>query len=357
MRVGVLGNCQAGGFAKSLGVLAPGLDLLVVRLDTRDRHGDLDAFAAALADCDVLFTQPVGAGPYGPLAADRLVPRARRAILIPAFAFRGFHPDRVVLLPEGNAVGDAAPASPMGPYHSALAMAGFLEGVPLARLERLFNAFSYAALGYFDIFAQDRAAAIRMLAPMGYDFDAITAAAPAAFMHSPNHPKLAVLFAIARAALVRAGITPRDAPVPADDFVDCCRWPVYPELARALGCPAGLSFAWHGQAFGLARMLEASYQTYAVAGAEAWAALAPGPVERARACLRAHVLGLPPAPPRLSVDDVRDAYRLILGRACESQATAEAHARRFPDMAGLRRALVASAEFRARYAALVAAAR
>ncbi|WP_431284818.1 WcbI family polysaccharide biosynthesis putative acetyltransferase [Humitalea sp. 24SJ18S-53] len=340
LRIGVLGNCQAAGFATSFAVLAPQADRVVVRLDTNDKHGDLAGFADALASCDVLFTQPIENGPFGPLATEHLAPRARRAIILPAFVFRGFHPDRVVLVPEGS----GAPIGPMGPYHSALAMAGFIEGVPVARLLRLFNGFTYAALGYFDTFAHDRAFASSWLAPKGYDFDEITADAPAEFMHSPNHPKLAVLFAIARSALLRAGIAPRDAPVPRDDFVECCRWPVYPELARRLGCPGGLDFSVYGRDFTLPAMLEASYVAYGRAGPAAWGGVAPPAVGRARAFLREHVLGRPP-PPALTAEDVRIAYRFILGRDCESDAVAEWHAAQHDDMATLRRRLIASAEF------------
>ncbi|PZW45635.1 hypothetical protein C8P66_11150 [Humitalea rosea] len=341
MKIGILGNCQTAGFVASLNALAPGHELTVVRLDTNDRNGDLEAHASNLSACDLLLTQPVHDAPSGPLRTDLLVPRAHRALIFPAFSFRGFHPDRLIY--QGTT--GSATRGPTDPCHSAIVMACFLEGLSPQRAIRLFNAFTYASLGYFDAYEGDLQQATAMLAKYEVSFDEVLRRASRYFMHSPVHPRIEIIFGIAKATLQRAGLPVRDAAVPDDTFVEPSKWPVYPEIAERLGIAGSLEFECHFKTRDLPTMVEQAYAAYAT-----WTRFEPVPVvERARNFLREQGLGTPVAPirlaPALTPQDVKQAYRLILGRECERDEVAEFHAKAFPTLAQLREVLLRSKEF------------
>ncbi|WP_431280811.1 WcbI family polysaccharide biosynthesis putative acetyltransferase [Humitalea sp. 24SJ18S-53] len=348
MKIGVVGNCQMGGFVDCLRVLAPGHDLLVVRLDVDEPDRDLAGLSDALVACDALFSQVVPSGPCGPLATDALLPRAPGTIILPSLAFGGFHPDCTYAWH-----GDGAPViGPMGPYNSALALACHHEGLPLDRAVRLFNAFTFAALGYFDKFDNDTRVLRRQIDALGFDFGALTAEAPAVFMHVVNHPTIEVLFALARAALRRVGIVPADAAIPADRLAQKEVWPLFPEIAARIGRKGAfriqdIVFKNEARRFDLRAMIEASYRAYAACAPFTM----PPAAERARAFIR----GEAPSravqrPVGVSVEDVKTAYRLILGRECESDEMAQRQAQIRRDLAQLRRALILSPEFTAQLA-------
>lgn len=337
MRIGVLANCQRLGFADCVAALLPGHEMRVVGIGQLDRTSDLAAIADDLAACDLLFTQNLTAEWLGPLAMARLMPRAARAVVFPSIAFTGFQPDSIVGPEQGL----------MGVAHSALAMACHAEGLPPDRAVRLFNAFTYGALGYFDQHDISFRFMTREARALGYDFGALIREAPGVFMHTTNHPRIDVLMAVARAAVARAGEPLRQAPLPHDRLEDIALWPVYPEIAARLGVAGGLTFGAGARRFELREMVERSYDTYRQMGDF----VRPPAIARARALIRERILGLPP--PGVAIEDVRMAYRMILGRDCESDAVAADHARRYASIAAMREAFLRSAEFRLRHAAAI----
>lgn len=335
MRIGVFANCQRLGFADCVAALLPGHEMRVVGVGQLDGGSDLGAIADDLAACDLLFMQNITAEWLGPLTMARLLPRVARAVVFPAIAFTGFQPDSIVGPEQG----------PMGVAHSALAMACHAEGLPPDRAVRLFNAFTYAALGYFDLYDVSFRFMAREAAALGYDFAALVREAPGVFMHTTNHPRIDVLMAVARAAVARVGEPVREAALPEDRLAEVAIWPVYPEIAARLGVPGGLVFGAGARRFDLREMVERSYDAYQRLGDFA----RPPAIARARALVRERVLGLPPA--GVAIADVRLAYRLILGRECESDAVAADHARRYASVAAMRESFLRSAEFRQRHAA------
>lgn len=95
--------------------------------------------------------------------------------------------------------------------------------------------------------SRPRALLLKLLAnyglDMGEEFAAWHARGP--FMHSINHPRGFVLADVARAAAIRAGLLDAAAPhvvPPFDQLSVDTIWPVYPEIAEALGVPASLLF-------------------------------------------------------------------------------------------------------------------
>jgi hypothetical protein len=237
VRIGVLGNCQAAGLGACLQAWSPRIHTLVhtvTQFDFKDPP-TIAAVVADLAACDKVLVQNMG--DTRPDLAD-LVRIARDAapektLLWPVVTFNGFHPDCVYALRDG-APADGA----IGPYHSALACAAWLEDLAATRALKLFNAFTYAALGYFDAFAaaatvlQDRADRL------GFDLDDLRRTSMV-FMHTINHPTIDALMSVAAQALDRLGLPrPDRAERPIDALASGPIWPVYPEIARRLNLSA-----------------------------------------------------------------------------------------------------------------------
>jgi hypothetical protein len=135
----------------------------------------------------------------------------------------------------------------------------------------LFNRLVYARLGYLDAFGKARTLLERRLADFAGLFESWHARGP--FMHTANHPRVFVLADIARAAAIGAGLLPQDTPAvtPAfDHLAGNTIWPVYPEIAEALGVPGGLVFKraapagrLDGLYLGLQALVHESYARYA----------------------------------------------------------------------------------------------
>lgn len=286
MKIGVLGNCQTQGVAQCMRLLAPQIDVRahVLSLAAGGSPDLMAAVATEMATCDLVFIQdqPRLAKLFTVILERCQAPLRRWPLIV----FRGFHPDCVYIFRNGQAMEGV-----VGPYHSALLCAAWAEGLSPARAAGLFNAFSYAALGYFDAF--DEAAALLALQAerLGYDFSAALKRPTASFMHTINHPKVEVLQSVATQALDLSGI-PRKAaaPLPEDVLARGPVWPDYPDLARRGGWtptpaswdPAGMDAVARGVFDGLDRLGDRSLGQSGDPGEQA--------ILRAREFIRTHVI-------------------------------------------------------------------
>ncbi len=197
-----------------------------------------DAIRAQLVGCDLVVSQVVLANPEAPLAFQRLREISTRAVLLPVIVFNGFQPDCIYLT-----VGNARLEGPARLLHSGIIAGGYVLGLPEARVARLFNALTYATLGYFDAFGIARDLLISSFAASNLDLGAAIddwLAREGNFMHTVNHPHIGVLSTIAYMVAVQAGVADPDSKVPEDVFdflAHFVRWPTYPELARRLAVP------------------------------------------------------------------------------------------------------------------------
>ena len=265
MRIAVLGTCQAHGLAHGLAHLLPEAEVEAFEAVLARNHDKAGEVGAALFRCDHIFTQEFG-DEFGLLSTAAL-----QMLGLPVTAFRGYQPDMIYLSLDGQVFG-----SPLGAYHSAIIAAAFSLGVAEPDVPTLFNRMIYARLGYPQEFGTARTLLLDDMSRFGLDmapeFDLWHARGP--FMHSINHPRGFVLADVARAAAIRAGLLPADAPrvTPAFDHLAADTiWPVYPEIAEALGVPGGMLFKRISQPVGplgntpyvsLPRLVEESYAIY-----------------------------------------------------------------------------------------------
>lgn len=235
MKIGVLGNCQAHGLAQCIRLLAPHVEVTArsVSLADGDQAEVIEAIAAEMAACDLALIQTLEE--VQPRLVDlfgaALAQSGSRAHRYPPIIFRGFHPDCVYVMRDGQAADGI-----VGPYHSALLCAAWAEGLSPERAARLFNAFAYAALGYVDAFDDAASLLDGQARRHGFDLSAYLDAPAAPFMHTVNHPRIEILQTIAVQALDLAGLARSPcAPLPHDDLAHGPIWPTYPELARRGG--------------------------------------------------------------------------------------------------------------------------
>jgi hypothetical protein len=269
--IAVIGNCQGRGVARSIELLCPGsrvTSLPTARL--RRDFRDAETLARALSGHDLVVAQvlPDGLLPGGFPALRTGLPRLS---VYPTFVFSAFHPDMIYVGHGGSREGFTP--SPLGLYHSALAVFGFLRGLDEARTLRLFREDIFARLGYLDGWDASARALLAAASADGcpVEREFLRWSRRGCFMHGINHPKLFVLGDIARRLLAEAGLPARDVEPEAylpDDLVRDVVWPVYPPLAERYGLPGSYLFKDKVRGSGPATLhdlpgfVAASFRTY-----------------------------------------------------------------------------------------------
>jgi hypothetical protein len=272
-RIAVVGNCQSFSVAYAMKLLRPTAVVGHFPVLTRSRFG-LKVLARTLATYDYVFSHefPSGFIPGG--GSDELRDLLDKTMFIPAISFAAFHPDCVYVNEES-----AGPPvfSPLGSYHSALAVFAFRKGLSLEEANALFNENVFAALGYFDLWNASSAQLIDSAKQYGLDLSAEFAkwARRGIFMYTVNHPKPFVLVDLATKLLERLSLSVQDRDwehYMVDDFIDQSRpvFPVYPPIGAFFGCLGSYTFrittTQHARTvadyMSLPQFLEGSYKNY-----------------------------------------------------------------------------------------------
>ena len=236
-RIGVVGTCQVVGIGATFQKIWPGAEVKTWHMKPTCPDS-AESIAEQLAECDLAVSQVRIVDPAAPLAFARLRETAKRAVFLPVVVFNGFQPDCIYLVVGGTPV-----VGPFALLHSAIIAGGFALGLPQARVARLFNALTYASLGYFEAFGIARDLLTASFRHAGHDLAPVLdrcLAREGTFMHTGNHPRISILTALAHMAAVQAGMVDGETGAPEDveDFLaHSFQWPVYPELARRLALP------------------------------------------------------------------------------------------------------------------------
>jgi hypothetical protein len=231
-RIAVIGTCQTSGIGMTLERLLPGA---VIKMWHINNPESPEAIAEQVTKYDVVFSQETGAA-SPVLQSERLEAKNGRVILLPVVVFSGLHPDCIYLMDADHKILE----STFGPYHSAIAVAGFLLGLSPERTCGLYNAFVQAHLGYFKAFDDAETALVDRYAAVGLDLKPHVRGwlKDGPFMHTINHAAICALSAVATlgarsVGLIGADIAPpRDVP---DTLLNGIIWPTYPAIAQRLG--------------------------------------------------------------------------------------------------------------------------
>jgi hypothetical protein len=252
----LLFNCQAIGLGNCLNLLSQR-----ARVDVYDPVSFEAAGPALLARLGDYRQLLVRANAPEMRAFPSHVRRAVRQV--PSVLFHGYHPDFCYLAESGP-----LSQGPLGHYHSAIVYAAFQCGLDEAQARDLFNGEVYEKLGYYDAWSVERARTISEFELWGFDirqhFVDWTRDGP--FMHSTNHPRIAVLRDLARMLLEQAGEpAAKTALLPHDNLAGGPCLPVYPEIGLRLGVEGNYVFKNGGVAyrtFGLEEFIARSFEVY-----------------------------------------------------------------------------------------------
>jgi len=244
----VLGNCQAEGIGRALSLILPEARVTVLPLATlRREQGSLATLKRSLAPFDHVFSQffPEGFLEGGNVHA--LAEGDARLRLFPTILFPAFHPDMVHVGDIGALSAARLVHSPMGPYHSAIALCAYREGRTVEETLGLFRDEVFARLGYYDAWNDASAYLLGSARDIGFPLEAELArwSRRGCFMHVLNHPRLFVLGDLAQRLARETGLSPVEVAVEdylVDGLAADAVWPLYPEIARRYGLVGGTRF-------------------------------------------------------------------------------------------------------------------
>ena len=240
-----------------------------------------DALRDRLAPFDVVLTQVFEAGAFGPMTSADVKATARLCVMYPNIFLHAFHPDQIYVETIDESGARVNANSPIGHYNSAIALFGFLSGFTVPETLSLYRTDVYEALGYLDVWDSVHLSFIEQCRQLSFPGEEafVKWARSGNFLHSPNHPKIAVMEDVSRIAMKVAGIACHPASC-GDYIVDGLMdmvWPVYPEIGTLFGITGSYVFRRAGYVappddgyptfVTLGEMVEGSFKTYARHGA------------------------------------------------------------------------------------------
>ena len=236
LRLAFVGNCQVAGLRAAAKLLRPD-----IQIDSYHINVPLSAaeIAERITGYDTVVTQiREGDERHGALAPSAVSSRVFSVIPIPAFVFRGLHPDMIYISRDGGHV-----PGPFSETHSLIVVASFLLGFSEKRTLGLFNAYIFAELGYFTPYQASYEMIVRQFDEAGFDMRGkpeLWLRDYGSFMHTVNHPAIVVLSQLATDILKRAELIAQDVAPPSDvvdGLYDALVAPVFAPLARRIGLP------------------------------------------------------------------------------------------------------------------------
>jgi hypothetical protein len=228
MKIAVIGNCQAAVMANLLNIMVPGCGANTVNVGAL-KSGAADLLRIAAEATHVLVQTASW-------------PRVRRRFeeaegvpskfhRYPTIFFNAFHPDFVFA---------SGIRSAFGQPHSAICLHGWRQGYTVEETVGLYRREVFQALGYLDAWGPAAAGLIADGDEAGVDLRAPLEAwrRTGCFTYTPNHPNLRVMADLARFAADAMGLKSTiryPDRMMVDPFATNIVWPVYPEVAAALG--------------------------------------------------------------------------------------------------------------------------
>lgn len=265
----VVSNCQTHGLANSLSLLLPNVD--VDSTDVWGLHHDLQGWVRRLPQYSRLVLSPEVRN-FGLSHADA----DPRVVWVPGVFFCAFHPDLCYV-----DVGGRMLKGPLDDYHSTIAVAAWRLGMSVRETLRFFNRETYQRVGYLDTWPGERDRLFAVFDAHGLDIrqEFLRWIRRGPFMYSINHPRIEVLASLARLAAHRAGREVRELDLlPSDNLVQGAVFPIYPEVAEALGLPGG-AYAFKPprryELLDLREYIEACFSVYAQQPRDALRSMSP----------------------------------------------------------------------------------
>jgi hypothetical protein len=279
LRVLLIGNCQVATVGQLMQAMTG--DVAATAIEStpswlaRVDAGEID-LEPLLAESDLVYVQLIGS--VVALIESRYPAHRHKLRHFLPINYSAFHPDCVyVKTREGRHL-----QGPMGDYHSSIAFWAWRQGWSETEALGLFRPETYELLDFAGYDESSRQVLLDYGRLAGISMEPLLRRwlRTGAFMHTINHPKVAVLADFAGELLRREGIAPMEemgALVP-DTLAQFPVWPVYPPVAARYGVAGSYLFKVDqgncppGQpqiALSLEDFVKASFERYREEGAGA----------------------------------------------------------------------------------------
>ncbi len=226
----VVANCQTVGLANCLSLLRP--DAQIEACNLWELKKNLRRWKARLPQYDRIIAAPE----VESFGLPHLIGQSHVTCL-PGVVFSGYHPDLCYITHGRKFL-----KGPVDDYHSLIAITAFKLGLSPAQTEPLFRQDVFHRLGYFDVWNPQREQLLDTFKNAGLDIrdEFLRWVRRGPFMYSINHPRIEVLYGLARMVAGQGSGACRDGgTLPHDNLANSPVFPVYPEIAEQLGLPDG----------------------------------------------------------------------------------------------------------------------
>lgn len=223
----VISNCQTVGLANCLQAQAPGIEISALDPGSFKRqrwraNGRMRRFDRLLIYPAIQSEMPTAK-----------IQRIGTHVHLPIITFRGYHPDLIYIHYRKQPL-----RGPISHYHSAIALACYLQGMGQKEAMSCFNGAFFERCGYLDVWRTERDRLIAEFAASGLDIRShfLEWGRGNAFMYSYNHPRIQPLYDMASALLLSLGQNPRRSDlIPHDNLANSAVFAVYPEIGENVG--------------------------------------------------------------------------------------------------------------------------
>ena len=246
MKALVISNCATAYYVQALQVLCPGWTVKGVQVHLAERWISTDpnaAFIAYVDEVEVYFGLPI----EGSLINSRLSKNVAK-YYVPAFSFRGLHPDSFHLAEHRSVL-------EVGNIFSRIVCACYLQGRGVTETVATFREEVFDRLGYFHAFEDEKQNLISRFLACGMDLSESFEHwnSKGKFLYTYNHPKSLVLADIisARGSVIcgKRAYAHYDELIAIHDYLgDSIIWPVYPDIAARHGIKDSLVWRKGAQA-------------------------------------------------------------------------------------------------------------
>lgn len=238
MKIAIVGNCQATALSLYFD-RTPGVEVRAV-VDVNMRSSPNFIHAEHVVehgiDVDIIFTQPMGSD-FGPISTENLKFKfGDRVKTFTNIYFSGLHPDITYFGPFGRRF-----LSPVGDYHSRIALASYLKGYSIEKCLAFFVRQTYENLGMIKMFDISGAELLKRDEGIDIKFaqDFLDMTRSTLTLYSLNHPTREVISALGSKLI--AGYSGLNFSIDFDLFSDVLIsnviWPIYTDLLTPLNLP------------------------------------------------------------------------------------------------------------------------
>jgi hypothetical protein len=236
MKLLVLGNCQAGGLADSLEILAPGIEVgrELLSNDVATLRAELRKQSKSLKGRVILHDSVQNIIDFHPQLQGIL---PDDTIVVPTLTFAAFHPDIQYCFVDGKVVKNGLDSD----WNSRIMLWAYLNGLSKVESRFLFHEDVYRSLGYLNEWASSTGLLRASFDKYGFDCGRWMRSVQrdGVFMYGINHPFPLAISQLATQICEReisGNYEPlEDAHKYVTDYLAHIVWPVYPEIAEELG--------------------------------------------------------------------------------------------------------------------------